>query len=113
MRTMLRQINTHLGEEVLVRGWVHRIRVNELQDGRVQVVLDRGRDGAFKTFPLDGPPRIVVDVPHEGSPTRMETPAADPGATTAPSGPAAKAPASGSGASVTSSALTPGSASIS
>jgi len=41
MRTMLRQIEAHLGEEVLVRGWVHRIR--EL--GKITFVLLRDSSG--------------------------------------------------------------------
>jgi nondiscriminating aspartyl-tRNA synthetase len=41
MRTMLGQIDAHLGEEVLVRGWVHRIR--EL--GKISFILLRDASG--------------------------------------------------------------------
>jgi nondiscriminating aspartyl-tRNA synthetase len=41
MRTMLRQIDAHLGEAVLVRGWVHRIR--EL--GKITFILLRDSSG--------------------------------------------------------------------
>jgi nondiscriminating aspartyl-tRNA synthetase len=41
MRTMLGQINAHLGEEVQVRGWVHRIR--EL--GKISFILLRDASG--------------------------------------------------------------------
>ena len=78
------------GPRSVADGWVERIRVNELQDGRVQVVLDLGKDGEFKNFPLDNPPRIVVDVPHQGKPTRMSPPTTDPGSGVAPSAPPAR-----------------------
>ena len=41
MRTMLGQINAHLGQEVQVRGWVHRIR--EL--GKISFILMRDASG--------------------------------------------------------------------
>lgn len=72
-------------------GYVQRARINALEDGRVQVVLDLARPLAYDVLVLTKPDRVVVDVAHQGEPAAME-PA--PAAGEAPTGSAT----SGSGA---------------
>jgi len=55
--------------------YLTRVRVNELRDGRVQVVLDLKRTAEYRTFTLDDPARIVIDVLHDGP---APAPPADP-----------------------------------
>ncbi len=49
-------------------GYVARIRINDLQSGRVQVVLDLEKPLDYSTFTLEDPYRIVIDVKHAGPP---------------------------------------------
>jgi N-acetylmuramoyl-L-alanine amidase len=49
-------------------GYVHRVRLNQLSDGRVQVVLDLVRALDYDVLVLTKPNRLVVDVKHQGKP---------------------------------------------
>ncbi len=53
-------------------GYLHRVRLNPLADGRVQVVLDLPRRLDYQVLTLTGPNRIVVDVRHQGKPAPTE-----------------------------------------
>jgi N-acetylmuramoyl-L-alanine amidase len=56
-------------ETLLGDGYVARVRLNYLRSSEtLQVVLDLERALSYKTFTLDDPPRLVVDVIHAGGP---------------------------------------------
>jgi len=82
-------------------GYVSRVRMNVLNGGRLQVVLDLESLQDYSIFTLDRPFRIVVDVRHAGpgapkpEPARTRTPEAPPSKQPAatPSPPPAKPPA--------------------
>ncbi len=49
-------------------GYVQRVRLNDLRNGRIQVVLDLEKPLDYSMLVLKGPDRIVVDVKHSGAP---------------------------------------------
>jgi N-acetylmuramoyl-L-alanine amidase len=49
-------------------GFVKRIRTNVLRSGKVQAVLDLARVLDYTIFTLQDPPRIVIDIKHDGAP---------------------------------------------
>jgi N-acetylmuramoyl-L-alanine amidase len=59
-------------------GFVDRVRINAPRDGRVQIVLDLRVLAEYRTFTLDNPSRIVIDVLHDGAtpPPRSSDPPA-------------------------------------
>ncbi len=54
-------------------GYVHRVRLNQLTDGRVQVVVDLARALDYSVLVLSKPERLVIDVKHQGKPAPPET----------------------------------------
>lgn len=53
-------------------GYVHRVRLNQLSDGRVQVVIDLVRALDYSVLVLSKPDRLVIDVKHQGKPAPPE-----------------------------------------
>lgn len=82
-----------VGDLAVRGGYVSRIRTNTLRDGRIQIVLDLARTLSYQAFTLGDPPRIVVDVAHEGERATPPPPAAKPDPDPAPPDPPAKEPA--------------------
>ncbi len=62
-------------------GYVHRVRLNQLSDGRVQVVIDLARALDHSVIILTNPDRLVIDVKHQGNPAPMDAQPAPAGST--------------------------------
>lgn len=54
-------------------GYVHRVRLNKLSDGRVQIVVDLAKALDYSVIVLSKPDRLVIDVKHQGKPAPSET----------------------------------------
>ena len=76
-RVVLEIDKSKLGSQVMPvsvgDGYVHRVRLNRLDDGRVQVVLDLARTLDYSVLVLSNPNRLVVDVKHQGKPAPLDT----------------------------------------
>jgi N-acetylmuramoyl-L-alanine amidase len=87
-----------LGEKTIGDGYVKGVRINDLRQGSLQIVLDLEKPLTYKVFTLAKPDRIVVDVLHAGPPA----PTAASGSSPSPGKPSAGAtspPAAGPGTS--------------